>query len=1136
MKWQVSKLRNELDGRRERAKKSASLLSKIMVPMIILALLQICVFAGLVALNGGFSYIKKYSYNFLTEKTVNRKNSVENMLNQKPSFVYEKAEEINGIVEEILKQENKKAADVQTDKELNKRILSACSERMISLIRQARVNDSYIILNSGDLYDDGDTCFRTGLYFRDTDVQENSISDYKDIFMETGSSEIARELGLAFDFDWSLYLDVTDTESGNNDYFYTPVDTYEDHADLPLYNLGYWSGMSSISASKQGSIKYTLPLVSEDGTVYGVIGIGLLEKTIQENIPNNGFFSEGTCYIIGTDVKNSGQYVPLLHQGAVFGRLVTEDTVLNTEHPVEHNLYDFTGRNNEETIGSIQKLKIYSSGSPYRDQSWALISVADREVILSIYNAFLRVMWIAIIAALVISVVIALLVSKKISMPVVKMVGKLNKSHGGNGIVEFNLSGISEIDELASSIVNLQVDVLENASRVSRIMTVSGSRIGVFLFDPHSKNVFVGESLISLLGFKELPDRDVTISMEEFKKQLQVIDRKNIILSLPFFADGESSKQPLNDSREISYTDTDGNVVWFKFTFTGDSTNVMGLVQDITNTVKEKDLIAKIKDAEYTAKLEEANAALQAAYASAVQASHAKTDFLSRMSHDIRTPMNAIIGMTTIAENYLDDRAKLTDCFQKISSSSHYLLALINEVLDMSKIEAGKFVLSKEDINLSELLDNLIEMIQAPVKEKNHKLNVQIHDIEHVNVISDSLRLQQIFMNIMGNAVKYTPPGGQIDFSVSEKAAGQKKIGCYEFVFSDNGKGMKPEFLKKIFEPFEREEDIRVSKEQGTGLGMTITYNIVKMMDGVIKVESEVGKGTTFTVTLYLPFSEAEPIFQEELNGCRVLVIDDDKEVCIGACAVLKDIGMDGEWVLDGQTAVEKILEAARQGNDFQAVLADWKMPGMDGVETIKAIRKNVREQIPVIIYSAYDWSVIEQEAREAGADAFLSKPLMKTKAENVFKSLLGQSHKQKSNTMKEEDFSGCRVLLVDDNELNREIAAEILGMANLEVEIAENGREAVDKFELSAPGYYDMVFMDIQMPILNGYDATREIRGLPHADAKTVPIVAMTANAFAEDVRNAQEAGMNEHISKPLDVKRLFETLNRWIGQKREK
>lgn len=1107
---------------REQTHKSASLLSKVMVTMIILALLQIGLLCVMLMLNGGFSYIKNYSYNMLSEKTGNRKNYIENMFNQKTSLVYEAANTVDDIVNRQLKENHVSAEAFMTDKELSKTVLSECAETLISLIRRDMVNDAFIILDSGRLYDEGGSSLRPGIYLRDTDTEENSISDNKDIFMEMGSSETARSYGLALDFEWSLYLDVTDNTDGNFDFYYEPLKNDQAVSDTPLYNLGYWSGLSNISATQQGSIKYTLPLITEDGKAYGVIGIGMLEKTIQTSMPANDFFSDSTCYILGLDSDADGQYQTQIHRGSAYARLVSPETVLSTRTVTDYNLYDFTAEDTPKVVGSIQRLNLYNSGSPYRHQNWALISVADKEELLSTYYTMLRSLLLSMLVSLGVSVVFAAIISRRISAPVAKMVKTLNNNRSENDLVNFNSSGITEIDALAASIVDLQIYAIEYASRVSRIITMSGNRLGVFMYDCRNESVFVGESLVKLLAFTSLPQRDVTMPAQEFKERLSAIDKGNVIVNLPIFRYEDGSDQPLNDIREIQYVDIGGASVWLKFSLTRDKTNVLGLVQDIT--------LEKVRDYEYTAKLIEANNTLKAAYIAAEKANHTKTDFLSRMSHDIRTPMNAIIGMTTIAENHIDDREKLADCFHKISASSRYLLSLINEVLDMSKIEAGKFVLVQEKFNLIELLDNLLDMVKPGIKEKKHKLTVNIHKVEHENVISDSLRIQQVFMNIMSNAIKYTPESGQIEFAVTEKTSGQKNIGCYEFIFKDNGKGMRPEFLNKLFTAFEREEDERVSKEQGTGLGMAITYNIVRMMNGTIDVESEVDKGTTFTVTLYLPLNEAESVSLRKLHGRQALVVDSNKNACESAYVILQEIGMYGDGVLTEQDAIEKIQRAHRQEKDYDIIFLGLEEPSELSLDIIHEIAESCEEKIPIVLCSSYDWTKMEQKAKEAGIDVLISKPVVKSELITILKSLFGKEQKAVIETAKRKDFSGHRVLLVDDNELNREIALEILQMAKLEVDTVNNGKEAVEAFASSAAGTYDVIYMDIQMPVMNGYEASRTIRTLPNPDAQSIPIIAMTANAFAEDVRNAENAGMNEHIAKPLDIDRLFETLNRWI------
>jgi len=526
---------------------------------------------------------------------------------------------------------------------------------------------------------------------------------------------------------------------------------------------------------------------------------------------------------------------------------------------------------------------------------------------------------------------------------------------------------------------------------------------------------------------------------------------------------------------------------------------------------------------------------LQDALEAANRASAAKSDFMSKMSHDIRTPMNAIIGMTAIAAAHAENPDRVRDALSKISSSSRHLLGLINEVLDMSKVESGTISLAAEEFSLSELLNTMLLMIQPQIQAHKHRLEVHIHDIHHENVIGDSLRIQQVFLNLMSNAVKYTPDGGEIIFSVREQAVPTSSMGCYEFIVEDNGIGMSAEYLTHIFEPFSRAEDLRTSKIQGTGLGMAITQNIVHMMNGSINVESQLGKGSKFTVTIYLRLQDAQDIDTSELADLSVLVVDDDDCACESLCAMLDEIGMRSEGCTSGQDAVAAVQRALDTALPFYAAILDWKMPGMDGLDTARAIKRLVGDTLPIIILSAYDWSDIEMDARAAGVDAFLSKPAFKSGLIRTFKSLRSESPETPDQAsplepILQNDFSGRRVLLVEDNDLNREIAREVLEMAGLTVEEAENGQVAVDLFSASKAGYYSLILMDIQMPIMNGYDAAAAIRALKHPDALRIPILAMTANAFVEDIQAAKAAGMNEHLSKPIDFETLGSALKKYL------
>lgn len=551
----------------------------------------------------------------------------------------------------------------------------------------------------------------------------------------------------------------------------------------------------------------------------------------------------------------------------------------------------------------------------------------------------------------------------------------------------------------------------------------------------------------------------------------------------------------------------------------GELTKILYIAQDVTQA----------KRAEIASQ-----SALRAACDAANRANLSKTEFLSNMSHDIRTPMNAIIGMTAIAGAHIDQKERVLDCLNKITTSSRHLLGLINEVLDMNRIERGKMTLSEEEFNLSDLIDNLITMVKPDLQKHKHDFDVRILNIEHENVCGDSLRIQQVFTNLMSNAIKYTMDGGKIRFTMSEKPTHNAHVGCYEFIVEDNGMGMSEEFQKILFEPFSRADNKRTTEIQGTGLGMTITKNIVSMMNGTIHVESEVGKGSRFTVTIFLKLQEDTGTQIEELVDLPVLVVDDDEISCESTVNILNEIGMIGECVYSGEAAVERVVERHEQTDDFFAVIMDWKMPGMDGIEATRQIRRRVGRDIPIILLSAYDYADIEAEARAAGVDEFIVKPLFKSRLTTTFKQLINEGDaKENSNQLEQmakTDYSDKRILIVEDNELNREIAEEIIGSTGAQIETAENGKEAVDLVNGMEAGYYDLIFMDVQMPIMNGYQATSAIRALSNGKGKRVPIVAMTANAFAEDVIMAKNAGMNEHIAKPIDIEKLDDVMKRWM------
>lgn len=526
--------------------------------------------------------------------------------------------------------------------------------------------------------------------------------------------------------------------------------------------------------------------------------------------------------------------------------------------------------------------------------------------------------------------------------------------------------------------------------------------------------------------------------------------------------------------------------------------------------------------------------ALRDACQTANRANQAKTEFLSNMSHDIRTPMNAIVGMTAIAGAHIHDKERVRDCLEKITQASHHLLGLINEVLDMARIENGKISLNEEDFNLSDLVGNIVTISRAGIEKHGHRLDMHISKITHENVRGDSLRLQQLLMNVMSNAIKYTPDGGRIGFSIREIPTEARGGGCYEFIIKDNGIGMTRSFQRIMFEPFSRADEKRTSQIQGTGLGMAIAQNIARLMNGTISVKSAPGKGSTFTITLYLKWQEEKIDDLGYLIHRPILIVDDDVLSGESAVGILNDIGLQGVAVTSGEEAIAK-AEALRAAHEnYHAVIIDWKMPGMGGIETVRRLRKIVGAGVTIIILSAYDYAAIETEAREAGADDFITKPLFRSRLLTALKA----SAEGESKAVEETDvlelsglhLDGRCILVVEDNVLNREIAQELLEMTGADVETAMNGQDGVAKVASHPSGYYQLVFMDIQMPVMNGYEATRAIRRLPGRDAKALPILAMTANAFVEDVVRAQNAGMNEHIAKPLDMARLSGVLRRWV------
>ena len=545
-------------------------------------------------------------------------------------------------------------------------------------------------------------------------------------------------------------------------------------------------------------------------------------------------------------------------------------------------------------------------------------------------------------------------------------------------------------------------------------------------------------------------------------------------------------------------------------------------------SAQEMEQQKKEQEKKYQTQLEEQNRKLEIALQHEGAANRAKREFLFNMSHDIRTPMNAIIGFTSLAATHIDNREQVLDYLKKISTSSQHLLSLINDVLDMSRIESGKVKIEEKAVHLPDLVHDVRSIIQPNVAAKRLSLFIDTMDIEDEDIITDPLRLNQILLNILSNAIKFTPTGGMISIRIAQKNGAPKGCVCYEFRIKDNGIGMSEEFQKHIFEEFSREESSTVSGIQGTGLGMSITKNIVDLMGGTIALTSEPGKGTEFIVTLCFTRSgqKAEPKQLPQLEGLRALVADDDTNTCLNVSTMLSKIGMRPEWTISGKEAVIRTKYAVEQGDAFSVYIIDWLIPDMNGIEIVRQIRKVIGNRCPIIILTAYDWADIEDEARAAGVTAFCEKPLFLSELRRVLAEPFRAEPASEPAQPTAADLKGKKLLLVEDNELNREIALEILKEAGFVVDTAEDGAVAVQKIKQAAPGQYDLILMDIQMPNLDGYEATRQIRALPDAEKASIPIFAMTANAFEEDRQNALAAGMNGHIAKPLDVPHLLRVL----------
>lgn len=522
---------------------------------------------------------------------------------------------------------------------------------------------------------------------------------------------------------------------------------------------------------------------------------------------------------------------------------------------------------------------------------------------------------------------------------------------------------------------------------------------------------------------------------------------------------------------------------------------------------------------------------LEKARQDALAATKAKSLFLSNMSHDIRTPMNAIVGMTAIATAHINDKEQFQNCLRKIALSGKHLLGLINDVLDMSKIESGKMTLTSEQISLREVIEGIVSIVQTQVKAKNQNFKVHIDNISAEDVYCDSVRLNQVLLNILSNAVKYTQDSGTIQLSLYQEDAPPDKGTAYvrtHVIVKDNGMGMEKDFLNHIYDSYTRADSKRVQKAEGAGLGMAITKYIVDAMEGTIDIKSELNKGTEIHLILDFERADIQDI-DMILPAWKMLVVDDDETLCRTAVEALKSIGIQSDWTLSGEKAVEMVTKHHQAHDDYQIILLDWKLPGMDGLAVAKQIRKIVSTDMPIILISAYDWSELESEAKEAGINGFISKPLFKSTLFYGLKKYMNIEELQGTSS-DENDLAGRHILVAEDNELNWEIINELLTDIGMELDWTENGQLCVEKYEKSDPEYYDAILMDVRMPIMDGYEATRSIRALNRPDAKSIPIIAMTADAFSEDIKRCLDNGMNAHTAKPINLDEVLSILKKYI------
>ena len=649
---------------------------------------------------------------------------------------------------------------------------------------------------------------------------------------------------------------------------------------------------------------------------------------------------------------------------------------------------------------------------------------------------------------------------------------------------------------------------LQLSSRERIIEVLSTDSMGAYiLIDANTKNcTFVSQSIEGMVGIAP-----ADLLGNSLKKLLDVLNHPELVQALREW----DNQKTLESGRFVFRGEQSGDKKHLRIRVfpPQNGETVMAILDETADAQKER--------------------ALEDAVSAARSANRAKSTFLSNMSHDIRTPMNAIIGYATLAVANISNPDRLKDYLSKILSSGNHLLSLINDVLDMSRIESGRIHLEETEANLSDILHDIKTIVSGQIHAKQLELYMDTLDVTDEDIYCDKTRLNQVLLNLISNAIKFTSPGGTVSVRVAQIHNAPAGKGIYEIHIKDTGIGMSPEFVKKIFEPFERESSSTVSRIQGSGLGMAISKNIIDMMGGTIRVITEKGKGTEFIIRLTLRLQSERRVVRkiEELEGLKALVADDDFNTCDSITKMLIQVGMRSEWTMSGKEAVLRSKQAQEMNDAFHAYIIDWRLPDMNGIEVTRQIRRSVGDSTPIIILTAYDWSEIESEAREAGVTAFCAKPMFLSDLRESLLVSLGKQVPKKVQSLPASDhnevFRNKRILVAEDNELNREIAVELLGEYGFMVETAEDGASVVKKIADSAPGYYDLILMDIQMPIMDGYETTRQIRALENPDLADIPVLAMTANAFEEDRQKALAAGMNGFLSKPINIEQMIGTLH---------